>query len=335
MAQFYADRIALGSHRAKTPEGYLLCKDVPFARTGFQLYKASELGLPGDKKVKVYRRFDEVFNPATLASFEGKTVTSPHPPIFLNPDNDAAYYKGHIQNVRQGAKLSDGEFPLLGDILIKDSRLIAQVESGALSELSAGYLCAYEPDEHTPDVFYQTEIRGNHVAVVPVGRAGNTVKILDAKEEAVGADISTAVPVPDDRVSVGALATIVRLLGLSRPTVDSDSEAVERNEKINKEAKERAVKRNEDEEKEEKKKTEDAADKKVVDAVRSAVKDAMDEFKKEEEEKEKKEQKDADEKKADEEKKKKEESEDSDLIPVATLAAGDRPKNPIPGRTTL
>lgn len=238
MAQFFADRVAIGSHRAKTPEGYLLCLGIPFARTGFQIYRAEEIGLKGDREVKVYRRFDEVFNPATLASFEGKTVTSPHPPVFLNPDNDATYYKGHIQNIRQGDKLTDGEFPLLGDILIKDSRLISQVESGSLKELSAGYQCEYEQDEHSPDTYYQVGIRGNHVAVVPSGRAGGAVKILDAKEEAVGAEPTTVV---DDKVSVGALTGLLRLLGLGhQPTVDSESEAVTRNEKVAEKSKERS-----------------------------------------------------------------------------------------------
>jgi hypothetical protein len=347
MAQFFADRIALGSHRAKTPEGYLLCKDIPFARTGFQLYKAKDLGLDGnpDRKVKVYRRYDEVFNPATLASFEGKTVTSPHPPTFLNPDNDSTYYKGHVQNVRQGPKLSDGEHSLLGDIVIKDSRLISQVESNAINELSAGYQCAYEQDPHTPDIYYQVEIRGNHVAVVPSGRAGSSVKILDAKEEAV---TEVATPVVDDKVSVGALTGLLQLLGWGRRnTVDSESEAVERNEKITKEAKERAVARNKDEGKEElereekgaaapkdKKTTKDGGDddekpsKKMVDAIRSAVKDALDEYKEEEKEKKEKDAKDAEEKK---EKEKKEEAEDADLIPTHEVGAENKPKNPIPG----
>lgn len=348
MAQFYADRVAIGSHRAKTPEGYLLCKDIPFARTGTQRYKAKELGINDDGIVTVYRKFEEVFSPATIASFEGKTVTSPHPPRMLDPDNDAQHYKGHIQNIRQGGELADGEYALIGDILIKDGLLIAQIESGAISELSAGYECLYETDEHSPDLYYQVSIRGNHVAVVPSGRAGGNIKILDAidKEEAMAETAVVVPPAADDRVSVGALTGLIRLLGLGRTaTVDSESEAVKRNEEVAEKSKERAVKRNEDE-KEEKpakdKKTKDADEeeekakkKETTDAIRSAVRDAMKAYD-EEKEKEKKEAEDAEcscgaEKGETHDEDCKMYSKDSDLIPVKTLAKEDQPKNPIPG----
>lgn len=348
MAQFYVhmENVPLGSHRFPTPEGYLLCKDVPFARTGFQMYKASDIGLKGDHPVKVYRPYEEVFAPATLASFEGKTVTSPHPPVFLNPDNDASYYKGHVQNVRQGGKLEDGEFGIFADIMIKDSQLISRIESGSVEELSAGYLCEYVPDEHSPDVYYQRSIRGNHVAVVAKGRAGSAVKILDSQEETTVAEPNTAT-VTDDKVSVGALTGLLRLLGLgsAATTVDSESEAVERNRRVNEEAHRRAKVRNNDArrgkdedheeaemEKEEKgaEKPKEAKDedkpvskKEMVDAIARAVKDAFESKEKEEKEKEAKDE--------EEKGKKKEESEDSDLIAVETLPAGERPVNPIPG----
>lgn len=321
MPQYLADRVALGSNRAVTQEGYLLCKDVPFARTGFQTYKASEIGLKGDELVKVYRKHDQVLHPATLASFEGKTVTSPHPPQLLDLNNDAMYYKGHIQNVRAGAQLADGEYPLIGDILIKDSRLIEQVKSGALSELSAGYRCEYEADEHSPDIYYQVEIRGNHVAVVPSGRAGKGIKILDSKEEAV----AETVAVVDDKVSVGALTGLLRLLGLgSARTVDSESESVKNNEEIAKRGEERAVERNKDKDAEEaeEKKTKEAKDALVSD-IKAIVKDAVAEAMKA--------------KDTDEEEKKDKKAEDAEkeikdeLIPTETLSTEERPKNPIPG----
>ena len=41
----------------KTPEGFLICHDVPIARTGQQEYLAGELGLDGDpdRPVQVQR----------------------------------------------------------------------------------------------------------------------------------------------------------------------------------------------------------------------------------------------------------------------------------------
>lgn len=346
MAQFYADRVALGSKRAKTPEGYLLCLGVPFARTGIQYYREKEIKSDGaDSQVSVLRQHDEVFNPATLASFEGKPITSPHPPQFITPDNWQHYAKGHVQNVRRGEKLPDGEHALIGDLLITDSDLIARIESNLITELSAGYDTEYVPDAHAPNIYKQTNIRGNHVAVVPNGRAGSSVKILDAKEETAVAE--TAV---EDKVSISTLKSIfdwARSLG--QPTVDSESEAVERNAKVNAEALRRAKMRNQDAEEEKKKKEEDveaekeelAKDKKAKDA--KDAKDAEEEAEKEE----KKEKKMADsifkrildafEKKKEEEdddeekEKAKKEGEDSDLIPTATLSGKEVPKNPIPG----
>ena len=52
----------------------------------------------------------------------------------------------------------------------------------SIREVSCGYLCSYEPEG---DHYRQGNIRGNHVAVVPRGRAGREVAIKDqAAQEA-------------------------------------------------------------------------------------------------------------------------------------------------------
>lgn len=84
---YYGDR--LSANIAKTPEGFLICKNVPIARTGYQTYLESELVEDGDpsERVNVYRSPDEVFSTATLASFEGKPVTNGHPDVDVTPQN--------------------------------------------------------------------------------------------------------------------------------------------------------------------------------------------------------------------------------------------------------
>ena len=126
MIAYYGTR--LSPHMDKTPEGYLICRDVPIARTGTQEYLAGELHLDGDpeRPVTVNRLAEDVFAPAALASFEGKDVTAGHPPEDVGPANYAAYTKGHVQNVRRS-----GDY-IIADLLIKDAQLIADVESGAL-----------------------------------------------------------------------------------------------------------------------------------------------------------------------------------------------------------
>lgn len=167
----------LSEHLVKTPEGYLICYGVPINRTGTQNYSAGELGLGGDteRSVSVYRLEEDVFSPAALASFEGKDVTRGHPPEMLNAENQAGYSKGHLENVRR-----EGE-NTVADLVIKDPSLVSDVENGVLREVSCGYNCNFEPYQ---DGYKQTHIIGNHVAVVPRGRAGSTVSIKDAAGQA-------------------------------------------------------------------------------------------------------------------------------------------------------
>ena len=176
MLAYYGTKIS--PHMTDTPEGYLVCHDVPIARTGDMVYRAGELGLEGDpdRPVTVRRYAEDVFDPAAVASFEGKDVTAGHPAESVSPANHAAYSKGHVQNVRR-----EGE-KLVADLLVKDTALISDIKNNVIREVSCGYLCSYEPEG---DHYRQGNIRGNHVAVVPRGRAGREVAIKDqAAQEA-------------------------------------------------------------------------------------------------------------------------------------------------------
>ena len=172
---YYGSQIS--PHIVNTPEGFLICKDVPIARTGPQDYFARELMLDGDpdRLVTVQRHPKDVFEEATLASFEGKPICDGHPPENVGPENYAAYTKGHVQNVRR-----DGEY-IVADLYINDANLANEVRNNVKREVSCGYLCNYVPDGAG---YRQERIRGNHVAVVPKGRAGATVAIHDTAPEA-------------------------------------------------------------------------------------------------------------------------------------------------------
>ena len=168
---------SISPHIDRSPEGYLICRDVPINRTGVQDYLAGELGLDGDpeRTVKVYRLPEDVFAPAALASFEGKDVSLGHPPEMFTAENQSAYSKGHLEHVR---RVGDNT---VADLFIKDPVLASQVESGAMREVSCGYNCKFEP---YLDGYRQTNIIGNHLAVVPRGRAGHDVAIHDAAAQA-------------------------------------------------------------------------------------------------------------------------------------------------------
>ena len=175
MLAYYGSQIS--PHLVDTPEGFLICKDVPIARTGEQEYLARELMLDGDpeRPVTVQRRPEDVFAPAALASFEGKPVTDGHPPESVGAENYAAYAKGHVQNVRR-----QGDY-VTADLYINDAALADEVRNRVKREVSCGYLCDYVPEGAG---YRQERIRGNHVAVVPKGRAGAAVAIQDAAPEA-------------------------------------------------------------------------------------------------------------------------------------------------------
>lgn len=179
MLAYYGTDIS--PNQTETAEGFLICRNVPVARTGTQDYLARELNLDGDPEsiVTVNRHPEDVFELATLASFEGKPVTDGHPPESVLPENFSSYARGHMQNVRR-----DGDY-IVADLFINDPILASEVKNGIKREVSCGYLCQYEPDGAS---FKQTKIRGNHVAVVPKGRAGATVAIKDAAEEITAAE---------------------------------------------------------------------------------------------------------------------------------------------------
>ena len=172
MMTYYGSNIS--ENIADTPEGYLICRNVPIARTGEQVYLARELGIrDGDpeRAVTVRREESEVFAPAAMASFEGKDITDDHPPVAVTPENYALYSKGHVQNVRR-----EGD-RLVADLVIKDPALIGEVRGKVKREISCGYDCLYARDRGG---YKQTNIRGNHVAVVSSGRAGHEVAIRDS-----------------------------------------------------------------------------------------------------------------------------------------------------------
>lgn len=163
-------RFDIGSLRKpeKTPQGFLRV-DAYLTRTGIFEYRT-----PAGTRREL-RRDADVFASRSLESFSLAPVTDDHPPEMLSPENAREYQRGQLgESVRR-----DGEF-VRAPMLIVDASLIAKMEAGKL-EVSCGYTC--DLDE-TPGTFngqrydaVQTNIRGNHVAVVERGRAGSACSV--------------------------------------------------------------------------------------------------------------------------------------------------------------
>lgn len=177
MRSYYASKIS--SNISETPEGFLICRNAPIARTGQQTYFRHELGFPdnSNQEVEVNRNERDVFSPQTIASFEGKPVTDDHPyGDQVTSENAAVLLKGVATNVRRGT--GEDKDKLLADLIVYDKLLADEIRAGK-RELSCGYdSIIVEGDD---GALYQTTIRGNHIAVVEAGRAGSDVCIKDKK----------------------------------------------------------------------------------------------------------------------------------------------------------
>jgi hypothetical protein len=169
------------SKRERTFEGYLLCTEVPIARTGVLHYLAHELPelIPApDGTILVYRDESEVFNPESMRTFQGKSVVNGHPPSFVTPATYRKYACGSMFNIRRGE--GDQSNLLLADLLITEPGAIADIEDGKV-EVSCGYDATYDQKEDQPGIAYQLNIKGNHLALEDAGRCGPTCSIGDKK----------------------------------------------------------------------------------------------------------------------------------------------------------
>jgi len=167
----------LGRTQEITPEGFLLCRDVPIARVGEMLYAPGEVPVrPGKDFISRVSRDEAVLlHVDTLASFEGKAVTIDHPNEDVNPDNWEELAKGFARNVRVGEGDQAGH--MVADLLITSRKAIAQVRDG-LREVSLGYDAEYE--DLGGGFGRQIRITGNHVALVLSGRCGPMCSIGDS-----------------------------------------------------------------------------------------------------------------------------------------------------------
>lgn len=167
------DRAVLRATR--TDEGYLI--DTPIVgRTGIQLYKN-----PDGTIRRELRPSEEVFSADSLATFSGKPITDDHPGEPVTAKNAKRLAVGMMQS----AGMPDGDNVKV-PIIIMDADVVDKCVSGKKRDLSLGY--KVDIDE-TPGTWngqdydaVQRNIRINHLAIVPRGRAGNARLNLDRRD---------------------------------------------------------------------------------------------------------------------------------------------------------
>jgi len=220
-----------------TPEGFLVAQGARLCRSGFQKYYARELGNAGSELVNVYRPPEEVLAPSFLASLEGKCLTDSHPDRFVDTSNSRWHCCGHVQNVRQGPPLPNGDITIIGDLVVFDESLIQKIANGK-RELSVGY--AYQIATDDDGNFEMRNLVANHIACVESGRAGPEIRILDhdLKENSGRAcscprELERLAPA-DEVKAINFAASTRRFLGRNPATVLDQQTSDERKPKMTK-----------------------------------------------------------------------------------------------------
>lgn len=147
---------------------------VPYMGDSIPGYK--ELGLQPDKVYQIYRPAEEIekaaetFNglPLMLDHWDMDAANIPKDKVIGSLGTDAKWAAPYLTN----------------SLIVTDANAIKAIEDGSYAELSASYACDIDMtggvfDGKTYDGVMRN-IKGNHVALVPEGRAGHDVKVADS-----------------------------------------------------------------------------------------------------------------------------------------------------------
>lgn len=175
----FSDAVAVSGTRM-TNDGYLVA-DCRVARTGIQEYMGYELGpdKQSDKSYRIYRPEDEVFKKDALQSYAYRPITMGHPPEGVTADN----WKKEAIGTVGGDVARDGDY-IRVPMMIADANAIKSISDGT-RQISMGYSCSLDwtpgtaPDGTAYDAI-QRDLRMNHAAIVPAGRAGPECRLGDS-----------------------------------------------------------------------------------------------------------------------------------------------------------
>jgi hypothetical protein len=159
----------------RTDEGFLIAPGTRIARTGVQEYTMADGSTQRELRLPKH-----VFDEASLKTLTGKPLVFGHPSQPVDVSNARALMRGMVASARKDA--ADDKY-VAADIVIYDGNTIHAADRGDARELSAGYRVTPVPipggvhrkdgcpyDGTRADV-YQTNIKYNHVALLPAGRA--------------------------------------------------------------------------------------------------------------------------------------------------------------------
>ena len=170
-SEMRTDSVPVDEHYSA--EGYFYDNPI-LTRTGIFKYTLED----GSERREL-RRPEDVFDPESLASYEGKPIIITHDAQVIDKDNAHRERVGTILTPGQ----QDGE-AVRAKIVIDDPDA---VKASGLRELSVGYYqdLIMEPGEWNGEPYdaIQTHIRVNHLALVAVARAGDDARLnMDSQD---------------------------------------------------------------------------------------------------------------------------------------------------------
>ena len=161
------------SKRRTIKNDYLLIEDNIVARTGIQKYTKRELGLGDSNEViNVMRKSEDIFDDDSIASYNQSPITIYHPKQFVDSGNHDKLAVGDLPK----AVSDQANGVIRADLIVKTKKGLQAINDG-LTQLSMGYTANIVlqdgvTDDGTPYQAIQKNIRINHIALVPKGRAG-------------------------------------------------------------------------------------------------------------------------------------------------------------------
>lgn len=258
---FIKDKLKIASKRVYSDEGFL---QVPahISRVGIQNYLAVEMGLTDREPtdiIRVFRPAEEVFADTSLSSFASKPITNNHPPELVDSKNSKEFSVG-----MSGPEITrDGDL-VLALLNVTDEDAIKSIESGKV-ELSNGYTADIDwtpgiaPDGQAFDAI-QRNIKGNHIAIVERGRAGESCRVADNLPESGDEVIMAKITI--DGVDFEVSDQAAQAVGKLQKRVSDAEEMTQKEKDKAKEAEDQT-----EEVKKESKKTEDSLNAKLDDAL--------------------------------------------------------------------
>ena len=209
--------------RIKTPQGFLICKDVTLAKPMVKEYYAGELGIVDGFEatdiINIYTPPDVLFGQSVIDGFTASDVVMMHPKgNQLNSDN----YKDHVIGIAKNVRADNGY--LIADLTIKDKWAIESIEYEDVKQISLGYAAELDMTAGTTETgqAYHGQWVGmvaDHVAVVREGRCGDDCKIGD--KQTVKTEQGMKVKIGNLEFDVGDNTTLAQAITAQSQELDA------------------------------------------------------------------------------------------------------------------